>query len=110
MNPKWPVVSSFNHGWSREILPALRVESGATVQIKALDASGGQFSSSSTSADIAKLNFERVNPVTGPIFIEGAMPGDAIRVNCWSSSHQVGVGRASFRVLVCYQMNSVIRT
>ena len=80
MNPKWPVVSSFNHGWSREILPALRVESGATVQIKALDASGGQFSSSSTSADIAKLNFERVNPVTGPIFIEGAMPGDAIRV------------------------------
>jgi len=31
-------------------------------------------------ADVAALDFGKINPVSGPIFVEGAMPGDAIRV------------------------------
>jgi acetamidase/formamidase len=31
-------------------------------------------------ADIAKLDFGKINPVTGPIFVEGAEPGDALKV------------------------------
>ncbi|TGS10642.1 acetamidase/formamidase family protein, partial [Mesorhizobium sp. M1C.F.Ca.ET.187.01.1.1] len=34
----------------------------------------------STAADIAKLDFAGINPVTGPIFVEGAEPGDALKV------------------------------
>ena len=34
----------------------------------------------STVADVAKLDFGKVNPVTGPIFVEGAEPGDALKV------------------------------
>ena len=34
----------------------------------------------STVADVATLDFARVNPVAGPVFIEGAEPGDAIKV------------------------------
>ena len=34
----------------------------------------------STVADIAKLDFGKVNPVAGPVYVEGAEPGDAIKV------------------------------
>ena len=34
----------------------------------------------STVADIAALDFAKVNPVAGPVFIDGAEPGDAIKV------------------------------
>ena len=44
------------------------------------DASGGQLSAKSTVADVPRIDFARVNPVTGPIFIDGAEPGDALKV------------------------------
>ena len=31
-------------------------------------------------ADVAALDFARVNPVTGPVFVDGAEPGDALKV------------------------------
>lgn len=36
---------------------------------------------SSTSADVAKLDFSKVNPVTGPVYVDGAEPGDALAVD-----------------------------
>ena len=41
---------------------------------------GGQLKADSTVGDIAKLDFAKINPVTGPIFVEGAEPGDALKV------------------------------
>ncbi len=38
----------------------------------------------STVADIARLDFAKVNPVAGPIYIDGAEPGDAIKVTLLS--------------------------
>ena len=46
----------------------------------AIDASGGQLSPTSTLADVATLDFAKVNPVTGPVFVDGAEPGDALKV------------------------------
>jgi len=43
-----------------------------------VDSSGGQLTPNSTVDDLATLSFDKVNPVTGPIFIEGAAPGDAV--------------------------------
>jgi acetamidase/formamidase len=31
-------------------------------------------------ADVAALDFARVNPVSGPVFVKGAQPGDALEV------------------------------
>lgn len=67
-------------GWDNSIPPAARVAPGTTVEFECNDASGGQLSSASTLADVAKLDFSRVNPVTGPIYVEGAEPGDALKV------------------------------
>jgi acetamidase/formamidase len=67
-------------GWDRSIPPVLTVTPGATVEFECPDASGGQLSARSTVADVSTLDFGKVNPVTGPVFVEGAEPGDALKV------------------------------
>lgn len=67
-------------GWDNSFAPAERVAPGSTIEFQCLDAAGGQLNADSTVADVAKLDFAKVNPVTGPIFVEGAEPGDALKV------------------------------
>ncbi len=67
-------------GWDNSIAPVLTVAPGETVEFHPMDASGGQLTRSSTVADVARLDFGKVNPVVGPVFIDGAQPGDAIKV------------------------------
>jgi acetamidase/formamidase len=71
-------------GWNLAFEPAARVAPGEVVEFHPMDASGGQLSAASTVADIARLDFERVNPVAGPIFVDGAQPGDALAVSILS--------------------------
>lgn len=70
-----------HYGWDNSLEPTLRVEPGATVTFETIDSSGGQLSPRSTVKDVANLDFAKVNPVTGPVFIEGAEPGDALKVS-----------------------------
>jgi formamidase len=67
-------------GWDRSIEPVLSVQPGQTVEIETTDSSGGQLNARSELPDLIDLSFDRVNPVTGPIYIEGAEPGDAVVV------------------------------
>ncbi|RWO71598.1 MAG: acetamidase [Mesorhizobium sp.] len=67
-------------GWDNSFAPAERVAPGSIIEFQCLDSSGGQLQADSTVADVAKLDFATVNPVTGPIFVEGAEPGDALKV------------------------------
>ena len=67
-------------GWDNAFAPAEKVAPGSTIFFECLDSSGGQLSPESTVEDIAKLDFARINPVTGPIFVDGAEPGDALKV------------------------------
>jgi acetamidase/formamidase len=67
-------------GWDRSIPPVMTLAPGTTIEFECPDASGGQLSARSTVADVAKLDFAKVNPVTGPVFIDGAKPGDALKV------------------------------
>jgi len=71
---------AYHQVWDREIEPALEVKPGAEIGFAVRDASDEQFSSSSTEADVAALDFGRVNPVGGPVFVKGAQPGDALEV------------------------------
>jgi acetamidase/formamidase len=66
--------------WDNSIAPVLEIESGETVELETADASGGQLTADSTPADVAALDFDRVNPVTGPVFVRGAQPGDVLAV------------------------------
>ena len=67
--------------WDNSVPPALEVESGATVELECADASGGQLDAISTAADVSGMDMGRVNPVTGPVFVKGAEPGDVLQID-----------------------------
>jgi acetamidase/formamidase len=67
-------------GWDRSIPPVASIAPGTILEFECPDASGGQLSARSTVADVPGIDFARVNPVTGPVFIEGAEPGDTLKV------------------------------
>ena len=71
----------FHLAWDASIPPILSVESGAEIAFDALDASCGQIRADSGLADLEALDFSRVDQVAGPIFVEGAMPGDTLQVD-----------------------------
>lgn len=60
--------------------PAKTVAPGDIVTFEEIDTVCGQLSASSTAADIATLDFSNVNPAVGPIYVDGAEPGDALKV------------------------------
>ncbi|KZL09044.1 acetamidase/formamidase family protein [Pseudovibrio sp. Ad26] len=67
-------------GWDNSITPIESVSPGSALEFVCMDSSGGQITRYSAAADLSALDFERVNPVNGPIFIDGAEPGDIIKV------------------------------
>jgi acetamidase/formamidase len=84
-----PMVNACNHtihkthhhfGWNNANEPALTVAPGDTVEFETVDSSGGQLDERSTVGDVGTLDFGKVNPVTGPVYIDGAEPGDAVKV------------------------------
>lgn len=66
--------------WDRSVPPVLQIASGEIVTIDAVEASGGQLGPDSTLADMATLDFAACDPVQGPIFVEGAEPGDTLEI------------------------------
>ncbi|HAU11201.1 MAG TPA: acetamidase, partial [Gammaproteobacteria bacterium] len=58
----------------------MTVAPGDSMEIDTVDSSGGQLTVNSTVEDVAVLDFGKVNPVTGPIRVDGAEPGDILKV------------------------------
>jgi acetamidase/formamidase len=79
-------------GWDNTLVPAERVEPGSTILFHCHDSSAGQLGPSSTVADVGTLDFGKINPVSGPIWIEGAEPGDAVKVTIDSFAPQARDG------------------
>ena len=69
-----------HYAWDRDLAPALELDGAGTVELDLLDSGSGQFDASSTHASLGSLDLGRVNPVTGPILVRGAEPGDALLV------------------------------
>jgi acetamidase/formamidase len=66
--------------WDRSIPPLASVPSGSVVEFDAFESSNGQVREDSTVEDMAKVDFSRVDQVCGPIFVEGAEPGDSLEI------------------------------
>ena len=80
-NAAYTIHSHQHHiGWDNSNTPVQTIAPGATVAFETVDSSGAQLSPNSTVADLATLDFSKVNPVSGPVYIDGAKPGDALKV------------------------------
>ena len=55
-----------------------KVESGTTLRIETYDCFQNQIQSADT--EVTAIDWDKINPATGPVFIEGAMPGDVLKV------------------------------
>ncbi|WP_088009353.1 acetamidase/formamidase family protein [Indiicoccus explosivorum] len=58
--------------------PALRVSPGETVTLETYDCFTDQIQSADQ--EVAQIDWNQINPATGPVFIEGAKPGHALKV------------------------------
>ena len=67
-------------GWDNSLEPVAHVAPGSTIEFECLDSSAGQLTANSTVEDVRTLDFGKINPVNGPIFVEGAEPGDALKI------------------------------
>ena len=69
-----------HQGWDNSIAPALTIAPGESVEFDVAEASGGQLSPQSSVADVGRMDFGRINPVCGPVYVDGAQPGDVLKV------------------------------
>ncbi len=64
--------------FSKDLKPICHVKDGETITLVTIDAFGGQIQSENDTLD--SLDWNKVNPATGPIFVDGAMPADFLKV------------------------------
>jgi formamidase len=63
-----------------DIEPVIAVEEGEEVVIETRDSVDGQLRPGTTEAAFATLDTTATHPLTGPVFVKGAEPGDALEV------------------------------
>ena len=73
-------ISKDQHVWaySPDMKPVLTVDPGAKIHLETWDCFTGQVNSEEDTVE--KLDLNRVNSATGPIFVNGAQPGDTLSV------------------------------
>jgi acetamidase/formamidase len=70
----------YHLAWDHSIAPVQTIRSGDCASFDLLDASCGQITPKSTVDAVRTLDFSRVDQVNGPVFVEDAMPGDALEI------------------------------
>jgi len=67
------------YAFSPDLQPALRVAQGKEFFLETHDCFSGQLKSEADLLDT--LDWDRINPATGPVYIEDVQPGDVLRVD-----------------------------
>ena len=84
-----------HHAWDNSLDPAVRVESGDVVRFECRDALDEQVTPDSTVEALVNASFDPVHPITGPVYVEGAEPGDVLEVELLDFEHK-GWGYTGF--------------
>ena len=67
------------YAFDKTLEPAMVVPSGTTVRVRTKDCFGNQIQKPEDELD--GIDRDHTNPATGPIFVEGAVPGGALKVS-----------------------------
>jgi acetamidase/formamidase len=73
--------------WDRSITPRLRIEPGDEVLVQCVDASGSQVRPGMAVGEFLSIDRTRIHALTGPIYVEGAAPGDVLEVEVLATRH-----------------------
>src|SRR5476651_2149437 len=77
-------IHKYHYGWDHSFAPVVRIAPGESLEFDVPDAAGGQLSAGSTVSDVVRLDFSKINPVAGPVFVDGATPGDLLKITLLS--------------------------
>ena len=76
----WEEQEKVHNRWHPDIPPALEVEPEEEVYLQTRDALDGQITPESTLADVPGIDGGVVHPMTGPVYVKGAKPGDLLEI------------------------------
>ncbi|EMA42500.1 acetamidase/formamidase family protein [Halococcus saccharolyticus] len=79
---------NIHSAWDNSLDPALTVEPGDVVRFECRDAVDGQIDVETTVEDVPDVSFDPVHPLTGPVAVEGAEPGDVLEVELLDCQHK----------------------
>ena len=65
--------------FDKDLEPVLKVPSGETVRIRTKDCFGNQLQGPED--QLSEIDWEAINPATGPIYVEGAVSGGTLKVH-----------------------------
>ena len=74
--------------WNRAIPPRLTIAPGDTVHMECVDSSGAQVHPKMTLDGFLKIDRGLIHALTGPIFVEGAEPGDVLQIDVLEVAHK----------------------
>jgi acetamidase/formamidase len=74
--------------WNRALEARLRVAPGDTVHLECVDSSGAQVRPGMNVAEFLQIDRGRIHALTGPIFLEGAEPGDVLEIDVLEVAHK----------------------
>jgi acetamidase/formamidase len=74
--------------WNRHLPPRLAIALGDTVHFDCLDSSGSQVHPAMTLRNFLNIDRGRIHALTGPIFVEGAEPGDVLQIDILEVAHK----------------------
>ena len=81
LKPDFVLTKDQTHNkFSRLIEPVVRVPSGSIIEAFTHEATGGQIAPTSTIEEAAKIDWNMIHTLTGPVYVEGAEPGDVLAV------------------------------
>ena len=66
--------------WHPDIVPVLEVDPGEEVLLETRDASDSQIQAGMSPADLEGLDSKVAHPLTGPVYVKGAAPGDLLEI------------------------------
>lgn len=69
-----------HHVWSASMRPVSIIDSGQEVSFELLDGSHNQLSDKSTKEDVVRLDFSILDPAVGPVYVNGAEPGNCLQI------------------------------
>ena len=89
--------SLLHYAWDNTVEARLIIESGDTVVFDTRDAADHYYSPSSTSDDVKKKGPLKGHPLTGPVYIRNASPGDTLQVEILEVLPSQGFGWTAIR-------------
>ena len=66
--------------WDNSLQPAVEIEPGDIVHFDTEEVSAGQLKKGDPAAKLGTLDFDRLYPLGGPVYVKGAEPGDRLEV------------------------------